>query len=162
MRIPFLFALLALSSPLAHADGTPLSDAYFKMIDEAGALDRATLGTPEHQTGVLFNAFNCIQSHIATDALANVVEREMNLNLQYMAAKIRELPFGSRVMDEMLRENPHILEFHVERQPYAQACAKEIAAAKANPKVTADALAREARLGEAAGVILGKYITSGL
>jgi hypothetical protein len=161
MKKVLLIALMSISFT-SYAE-TPVqpdgADIMLRAMDDVAKIEKEVLGTTD-KPGVLIDVYSCVMAQVATNALAKLVEDMFNTTIEELVGQVRNLPLGSDIIDELLKEDPNLLTLNLERLPYVQECGKEIAAAKADARVSDEILAKVLRLAEIGGAGLGQFMTS--
>jgi len=134
-----------------------LLDTSFRAGDEVKEMEMKTLQLPKSQNGVLVNLYACVSSKIAAAAM------QMQLETQFKASTMeafRSVPFGKKLMDKILEDDPNALNLNLENLPYTESCKNEIIAVQSERRVSSEMLAKVLRLSELSGQALGQYMTS--
>ncbi len=132
---------------------------HFKTMDEVKKIEQKILSTPDKTVGPLTSLYICISVNIASQAQSQAFELKIT---KAMTDAIKSVPFGTSILNEILKDDPNFLDLNLDQMPYAQACKEQISVAFINSKISAQTVHSVVRLSEIGGYFLGLEMTSGL
>jgi|GEM_PF-3695781 hypothetical protein len=152
-----IISALVMIGSLAQASSN--YDVYFKTLDEAQAIERRVLNTPEKTVGPLMNLYICVSTNIVTNQLSKKMQESYsNSALEAFAS----IPFGGEILDAFKKEDPNFLNFDLEQTQSGVACSNQLEIVNMNSKIPKKSIAEVVKLAEVGGMFLGAEMTSGI
>lgn len=155
MKKAFIGVLILIAFNQAHATSEEFA-TFFRIMDEVQKIEQDLLHKAPKTVGPLSHMFICISSQVSTGMLAQVVNDEFSVTLR---ESLKSLPAGQFIIDQVLNENPNLLNLDIKLRPYSEECKAKIDAVYSNQNIPHEVAQKVVILSEAGGTELGNNLT---